>query len=281
MSTTNTSSLPDSELTARIALACAGLSGNRHIGKAVQSARGAHTLVAGIHDGNDAGLPEEVLQRVREFATPASVVVALEATQRREMRILTPTDRDWPAQVAVLRNAAPLLLWCSGRVENLHDLPVAITGAARPSEVGRRATVDVTLGLADKQWTIAATCRPGIDELAMNTMALTRGRAIAVASVAVKVTDKSRALVVSENPPAVPVILGSALRSHALLAAIADKVLITEAQSGSGALRTGIAAHALGRPLGVLDETAPGSEQLRVRYGASVVRNADDVERLR
>lgn len=272
--------LPGSELTARIALAAAGLSGNRHIGETIHRIGSAALVVAHVHDKISDGLPDEITDRVRLCATPEVVAHALEHTRINRMGILTPDDREWPAQLSALGNAEPLLLWLAGDTGNLSELPVAMTGTTRPTNQGREDVVELATRLADAQWVIAATSRPGIDQLALLSAEAVGGRSIVVVPTARLPRSTGHELAVSENPPGAPIMIGGAMRTHALLAALAGKIIVTEAQAGSGAMRTGIAGHALGRPVGVTEDAASGSRRLRREYGAPLVRTLAEVERL-
>ena len=264
--------LPPSELTARIALAAAGLSGNRQISQAIHRHGSATAVVAEAYD-RVGQLPDDLSRRIRELGTPTAVVRALEHTRHARMRILLPDDLEWPSQLRVLGNAAPLLLW-------LPEPPVAITGAARPSDDARQVTVEIATRLADAGWVVAATSRPGVDAQALLAADRVGGSTITIAGAPRALPENGRALLVSENPPGLPLLVGSALRGPVLLAALAGKVLIAEAQIGSGAIRTGVAAHALDRPLGILDIRTGGSRLLRARHGARLVRTLADAERL-
>jgi predicted Rossmann fold nucleotide-binding protein DprA/Smf involved in DNA uptake len=65
-----------------------------------------------------------------------------------------------------------------------------------------------------------------------------------------------------------------------LLAVLAGKVVVVEALDGSGALRTGVVAHAFDRPLGVVASDAGGTRRLIHEYEADVVDTLASVERL-
>lgn len=274
--------LPSAEVCARIAIAAAALGGNRHIGKLIQHSGTAVDVVAAAYDDDPyRDLPLEVAQRLRTLGRPAVVAAVLNATAQMGLQLLMPGDPAWPSQLDALGSAAPVLLWARGDATLLADLPIALTGTARPDPWLREEVLNLATRIADDGWTLATTRRPGVDLLTRDAALAMHGRLISLAPTATTAHDEGE-VVVSENPPLLPVVLGSALRVPILLAALGGKVLVAGAEHGSAALRTGIAAHALARPLGVIDESeAPmGRNRLRDDFGAPVVQTLTQVERL-
>jgi DNA processing protein len=274
--------LPSAEVCARIAIAAAGLSGNRHIGKLIAHYGTAVDVVAIAYDNDPyRDLPLEVAQRLRTLGRPAVVAAVLNATAQMGLQLLMPGDLGWPAQLDALGSAAPALLWVSGDSMLLADLPIALTGTARPDPWLREEVLNLATRIADDGWTLATTRRPGIDLLVRDAALAMHGGLVSLAPTATTAPDEGE-VVVSENPPLLPVVVGSALRVPILLAALGGKVLVAGAQHGSAALRTGIAAHALSRPLGVIPD--PGNSDRRDRlqddFGAPVVQTLAEVERL-
>jgi predicted Rossmann fold nucleotide-binding protein DprA/Smf involved in DNA uptake len=274
--------LPSAEVCARIAIAAAGLGGNRHIGKLIQHYDTAVDVVAIAYDNDPyRDLPLEVAQRLRTLGRPAVVAAVLNATTQMDLQLLIPGDLGWPTPRDALGSAAPVLLWASGDAMLLADLPIALTGTARPDPWLRERVLDLATRIADDGWTLATTRRPGIDQLTRDAALAMNGHLVSLAPTATTARDEGE-VVVSENPPMLPVVLGTALRVPILLAALGGKVLVAGAEHGSGALRTGIAAHALARPLGVIDESEVPArpDRLRDDFGAPVVQTLTQVERL-
>ena len=71
-----TSCLHDNDTIARIALACAGVSGDPTVAVAIQTLGGALRFVAAVHDGRDAvaALSVSTRHRIRQFATVGNVI---------------------------------------------------------------------------------------------------------------------------------------------------------------------------------------------------------------
>jgi predicted Rossmann fold nucleotide-binding protein DprA/Smf involved in DNA uptake len=273
--------LPGQELAALIALACAGLNGHRTIGDAMAKTRSAAKVVADAHDHGTL-LPDNLADGIRRLGTGAVVAKVFEITRLQRMTLLTPDDDLWPIQLSGLGHAEPCILWAAGNPWLLLERPVAITGNIRPTAAAQHDTIELASKVADAGWSVAAINRPGVDQLALLAAGAMDGRTITVANQAhlADRTRPERSLVISENPMGLPTKLGSALRAHMLLAVLADKVVIVEALDGSGALRTGVVAHAFDRPLGVTDSDAGGTRRLINEYGADVVDSLAAVERL-
>jgi predicted Rossmann fold nucleotide-binding protein DprA/Smf involved in DNA uptake len=273
--------LPGQELAARVALACAGLNGHRSIGHAVHKIGSAARVVADTHDHGTL-LPENLADRIRRLGTGALVAQVFELTRLHGMTLLTPDDDLWPAQLSGLGHAEPCILWAAGNPWLLLERPLAITGNIRPTAQAQHDTLELASKVADAGWTVASINRPGVDQLALLAAGAMGGRTIAVSNEAraVDPTRAERSVVVSENPMGLPAKLGSALRAHLLLAVLASKVVVVEALEGSGALRTGVVAHAFDRPLGVTASDAGGTRRLIEEYGAEQVGTLASVERL-
>ena len=269
--------LPHDEIAARVALACAGLNGHRTVGEAIRhigSARGVITQ-ARHHLGP---LPEPIAIRIRQ--TPAALILAtLELTRHHRMRLLTPDTEAWPVQLNELGCAAPTVLWVAGDLTNLAEAPIAITGTSRPTSEDRHLTVELATRLAGEGWTIAATGRAGVDQLVTNAAVAMGGRAMTVSNQARPAHPDSGRVILSENPPGIPLTLAAALRAHMLLGVLGRKTVVIDAEAESGAERTGIVAHALGRPLGSFGDRA-GSKRLILQFAATQVHDAIQVNRL-
>jgi DNA processing protein len=280
MSTFDVTTLPTAEVCARVAIAAAGLGGNRHVGRAIQRRGTATDLVADIYDARS-DLDPETGHRLRRLGAPGVVATILSLTNSLGMRILTPLDGLWPEQLNALGTAAPACLWVAGDPLLLEELPVVVTGTTAPDPWLRHDVLDLTTRIADDGWAIATAARPGVDDLAHRATLAMGGQLITVATTA-RASRHELEVVVSENPPMLPVILASALRTPILLAALGGKVLVAGGVTGSGAHRTGVAAHALARPLGVVGarDRRAGATGLHAEFGARLVDSLAEVERL-
>lgn len=283
------SCLLDEDTTARIALACAGVSGDPTVAIGIDTLGGPVPFVSAVHDGRDhaAPLSNLVRQRIRCFATASRVSAVLQSMSRDGVCAVTPRHVQWPAQLDALRSIAPLVLFTQGDVAVLGAPSVALTGTTDPTADAIHLVIELSTGLADRQWVIAAGTGQGIDQLALRAATAMRGRTITVASLGLHSTAVADGSVaISELPPTVTVTVRGQRRAKHLLAAIATKTIIVEAGISSGALRTAEAAHAMDRAVGVVCGTTgspatAGCNDLVERHGFALVSSITDADRLR
>jgi len=290
-STGTTSHTLDADTIARIALACAGVSGDPTVAVAIDTLGGAGPFVAAVHDGRDAAaaLSPRTRHRVRAFASVARVTAVLESMRQHSIGALSPLHLEWPTQVAALRRAVPVILFTRGDVSTLQSPSIALTGTATPTAFGIHLALELGTGLADRGWGIAAGTGSGIDELALKAGRAMCGRTITVAATSLDDTIHEIGIggvLVSELPPTAVVTVGGQRRAKHLLAALAAKTILLEASKPSGALRTAEAAHALGRPVGVApgpddSDSKAGCRGFAARHGLPFVASIADADRLR
>lgn len=281
----NLVTLPTAEQSASIALACAGLNGHPAIADAVTRAGGALNLLELVHDDPSVvALHPDLIDRIRSCGTPATVARVLEMTRREGLRLVSPTDDDWPSGLRDLGRGAPRVLWVAGARTDGSDRPIGITGGLHPAPATRRRLLEVAVSVLDRGYQVTCALRGGVDETVLNAAVAANGRGLVVAHnprAMVSWRDHPRITVVSENPPASPLGLRSMRRAHSMLAVLAQRVLIVDADRKSPAAHAGVAAAALGRPLAVLAGTvAAGDDRLRREFGAQGIHSGQDLLRL-
>jgi DNA processing protein len=286
----STSLRVDQDTAARVALACAGVSGEVSVHVGIQTLGSAAALVAAVHDDQDAAAPlsPQVRRRIRSLATGDRVARVLQETARHGLGILTPRGELWPGQLGALRGLAPQLLWVQGDPNILLEPSVAITGTASPTNYGIHMGIELATGLAGRGWVVAAGAGSGIEQIALRSADAMKGRSVTVAAASLdKVgTISPLGVAVSELPPTAQLTLRAQRRSKHLLAALASKTIVIEAGVSSGALRTAEAAHAMYRPVGVVQglvmspENA-GCQWLAEEHRMPVVASITDADRLR
>lgn len=279
----------DEDTAARVALACAGVAGEAPVAIAIDASGGAARFVAAVQDGTDAVLPLSNLtrQRIRAFATGSRVAHVLELTCSFGLKLTTPLHDSWPQQLESLGRAAPLILWTRGDTAHLADPSVAVTGTSAPTSYGIHMAIELSTGLAQRGWVIGAGPGSGIDQVALRAALAMNGRGLAVSAASIdRVRAAGEITVISEVPPEVPVTVRSQRRAKQVLAAVTAKTIVVEAGMSSGVLRTAEAAHAIGRPVGVVPglATSPwsaGCHDLVQRHGVRLVTSITDADRLR
>ncbi len=283
-----TSPVLDEDTAARIALAAAGVAGDPFVAAGISMLGGAATFVAAVHDQQDGPIPltAVVRQRIRTLATASRVSSILGETCRLGLSLLTPLNHQWPTQVDSLRGVAPLVLWVRGNIEALGAASVAITGSTAPTPYGIHMTIELATGLASRDWVLVAGTSSGIDQLTVRSADAMKTATITVAPTSLgeqhPVNDLS--VQVSEVPPELGVTIRSQRRSKHLVAAIASKTIIVEAELSSGALRTAEAAQAMSRPVGVVvpggtaSAASTGCRELARQHGVQLVRSTRDAD---
>lgn len=281
----NLVTLPTAEQSANIALACAGVAGHPAIADAITNAGSALELLELINDApENSGLDEDLIERIDRCGTPTAVANALDATRRSGLRLVSRGDQEWPAGLSDLGRAEPRLLWAAGATNDGHNRPIAITGSTHPTPGARRHLLEVTVELLDDGWKVASSFRPGADRLVIDSTIAAKGKALLFAhdpQLLRTWRDHPRITVMSENPPAAPLGMRTAHRAHSMLAVLAQRVLVVDAQISSPPAHTGVAAKALGRPLAILaGSISEGDDYLRHDFGAREIQTAKDLLRL-
>jgi len=284
-----TSETLDTDTTARIALALAGVSGDPGVSVALSAFGGAAAFVAAVHDWEDGAAPlaPTVRNRIRGLATAARVAEALDRSRRMGLSFVTPLRGAWPLQLESLRGIAPVVLWTRGETESLTAPSVAVTGTTDPSAFGVHMGIELATGLASRGWAIAAGAGPGIDDLSRRSAVAMHGRGVTVAGASLERTPEPQPgeVVVSEVPPGCPATVRSQRRAKFLVAAISAKTIVVEAGVSSGALRTAEAAYAMSRPVGVVvgaddDPRSAGCRAFASQHDVEVVASIRDADRL-
>ena len=229
----------------------------------------------------------------------------LDAMAARDGRLLVPEDPDWPAwSLKDLHEAAaedlpdllpPLALWVRG------PLPLVDAGRGWVAVVGSRAATDYGLwvagdwaaGLADAGMTTVSGAALGIDGAAHRGSLVAGGPTVAVLACGLdrpypaahsRLLDRiaGTGAVLTEYPPGTVPGRHRFLVRNRLVAALAIGTLVVEAGARSGARRTALVAHLLGRsvmvvPGPVTSAQSVGCHALARDPETSVVGRVDDV----
>lgn len=288
-SVVTTSCVLDDDTIARIALACAGVSGDPTVAIGIDILGGPAAFLAAVHDGRDrpVALSHLVRQRIRALATAIRVADVLRSMSCNGGRVLTPRDVQWPSQLSALGRSAPLALFAQGDMAVLGLPSVAITGTADPTAHAIHMAIELATGLADRRWVIASGMTQGVDQLSLCAATAMRGRTITVATEGLPDTEVMDGSVgISESPPTNAATVRGRRRAKHLLAAIATKTIVIEAGEPTGALLTAEAAISMNRPIGIvaqtsMKKTAAESIELHLRHSMVRIASVKDADRLR
>lgn len=213
-----------------------------------------------------------------------------------QVREVERDSAQWPTGLNDLQDetGVPSMLWVAG------SLPVgvprvAIVGSRAATREGVRLAAELAKDLAGSGIDIVSGGAFGIDAAA-HWAALQTGRTVAVMPGGLdrlypvahgelfKQISMSGALV-SQYPLGVSPARFRFLERNALIAALADVVVVVEAGMRSGSMNTARRAARLGRPVGAVPgpvdlSTHAGSNTLIHDGAATLIRDADDVREL-
>jgi DNA processing protein len=268
---------PDRALT--VALSALVEPGNRELGQIVRRVGAAAAVDLVRSGGVSAQLVGAVAARLGGPPEPAAVRAfgegLLEDATRLGVRLVCPTDDEWPVQVQDLIRISrgytgvpvdrdtdpPLALWVRGphRLDEALARSVAVVGARAASDYGAYVATDLAQGLAERGWTVVSGGALGIDGAAHRAALAAGGCTVAVLACGVdrpypvshtnlfeQIGDEG--LVISEWPPDSPPYRLRFLIRNRLIAAASAGTVMVEAAIRSGARQTLGRARLLGRP---------------------------------
>jgi DNA processing protein len=226
-----------------------------------------------------------------ETCPPGVVRAELKQGQALGARLLVHGEADYPAALAEVADAPPVL-WVIGDAGLLTRPLVAMVGARNASSLGVRMARRLGFGLSEAGFTVVSGLARGIDAAAHEAALEGQGRTIAVMAGGVDVIypPENAALAgaiaetgcrISEHPPGLePQARHFPLRNR-IVAGLSRAVIVAEAAAKSGSLITAKAALDYGRevmavPGHPFDARASGCNIL-IRDGALLVRGPQDV----
>ena len=231
----------------------------------------------------------------------------LETLRRRDGRLITPEDDEWPGLAfASFRGApvrdrpqgrAPLVLWAIGplRLDEVAERAAAIVGTRACTAYGDHVAADLSAGLAEHDVAIVSGGAYGVDGVAHRAALAADGMTVAVLAGGVDVLYPAghsallhrvgaTGLLVSEYPPGVRPARHRFLTRNRLVAALSGATVVVEAGIRSGAASTAAWARALGRVVcavpGPVTSAASTGCHVLLRAGGELVTRADEVREI-
>jgi DNA processing protein len=222
----------------------------------------------------------------------------LDAWWRDGIRLVIPSDAEWPSQLDVLGDARPWGLWVRGQADLRYAClrSVSVVGTRAATPYGTHVCGELAVSLAEKGWTIVSGGAFGIDGFAHRGAIAVAGTTIAVLACGVDRaypqahaglfrSIREQGAVVSEWPPGrMPTRPGFLVRNR-VIAALSRGTVVVEAAQRSGALNTARHAYEQGRPLmavpgPVTSAQSAGCHEAIREWGAVCVTCARDVMEL-
>ncbi len=236
------------------------------------------------------GLGSVIAERITS-ADRQQAAAYLQRCRQLGIRLLQPSDEAYPASLAAITDAPPLL-HCRGELTPQDQLAIAVVGSRRCSPYGIRQTERMAAALVRAGFTVVSGLARGIDAAAHRGAMKAGGRTIAVLAngveniyppehveLAGQITEQGA--LVSECLLDQTPRRGLFPQRNRVISGLCQGVIIVEATRRSGALHTARHAMEQGREVfavpGPIDSlTSEGCHDL-IRDGVTLVRHLDDV----
>jgi len=279
------------ERLARLALMRISEPGDEELGRQV-AAQGAEAVLAAICHGE---LKSPRLAHYRTRITTISPDHDLAAAKQLDSRFICPGDSEWPTQLDDLGLKRPLGLWVRGESNLRHAVlrSVAVVGTRAATPYGNYVAGELSMGLAERGWTVVSGAAYGIDAAAHRGSLAGNGLTVAVLACALDLCYPrgheallhqiaTAGLLVSEHPFGCPPARFRFLERNRVIAALTRGTVVVEAAYRSGALNTAkhadaLRRHVMGVPGPVTSSTSAGVHTLLRDRGGVLVTDAADV----
>ena len=203
----------------------------------------------------------------------------------REVRQVLAPEPDFPDVLRLIKPPVATL-WVRGRLPEAARPSLAVVGARAASRAGCARAHEMAAMASRRGYTIVSGGALGVDAAAHRGALAAGGPTFAVLGCGVDVVypDRHAALfgeiaasggLLSEFPLGTPPRGRQFPSRNRIVAALAEAVLVVEAQQASGALVTARLARAMRRPL-LAVPGSPGTDRL-VAAGARAVRDGDEL----
>ncbi|MDO8487101.1 MAG: DNA-processing protein DprA [Candidatus Curtissbacteria bacterium] len=196
-------------------------------------------------------------EAIIDFRKKVDPKVYLQTVYERGIKVVSLTDRDYPANLRSVSDAPPVLYF-RGELLPQDDLALGVVGARFATVYGRQVTEKLVFDLVTSGLTIVSGLARGIDSMAHRTALEAGGRTIAVLGCGVDLIyppeNKNLAeeivkhgAIVSEFPLGFPSVPSNFPARNRIISGLSLGVLVTEAAIDSGSLITAGQAAEQGR----------------------------------
>lgn len=219
----------------------------------------------------------------------------LQVAKKNDLKLLLPSDNEWPVEFQDLGVHAPLLIWYRGRRESFQGLErkVGVIGSRNATSYGQRVTADAVSALVEENSAIISGGALGIDSVAHRSTLQSQGLTLAfmagsldclypAANFGLFESIAQRGILLSEMTPGSRPTRWRFLQRNRLIACLSDAVLVTEAGWRSGSINTVNHACELERPVfavpGAITNPASAGCNRLIRDGqASLLLDVQDL----
>lgn len=201
---------------------------------------------------------------------------------------------DDPKYPSILKNIPdpPLGIYVKGKMPSFERGFLAMVGARKCSEYGRRAAKKLAEELTNKGYGIISGLAEGIDSIAHKSTLDAGGFTVAVvangldicypkSNIKLMENIQERGVIISEHPPGTNPIPGFFPARNRIISGLSEGVIIIEAREKSGALITADLALEQGKevfalPGSIFSSTSRGTHRL-IQQGAKLVMEVEDI----
>lgn len=186
----------------------------------------------------------------------------LQLAQKHDLKLLLPSDSEWPNGLHGLGAHSPLLIWYRGNLEHFANLgrKVGVVGSRNATHYGQRITSDLISVLVEEKAAVISGGALGIDAVAHRAALRLNGLTLAfmagsldslypAANFELFDAIGHHGLLLSELSPGSRPTRWRFLQRNRLIAALSDAAVVTEAGWRSGSINTVNHACELSRPV--------------------------------
>jgi len=239
-----------------------------------------------------AGLEPKVVNKFLDQRPRIDPAQELEKVEKRNLKILTWLDPDYPPLLKEIY-APPPLLYYQGQLNLKNEFTLAVVGSRKVSWYGRRLTEELAAQLALAGLTIVSGLALGVDGIAHQAAVDAQAKTIAVLGCGLdqiypranqclaENIIASNGAVISEFPLGLPPLKPNFPQRNRIIAGLSLGVLVTEATLDSGALITARYALEQNRevfavPGSIYQPQSQGTNNL-IKLGAKLVADVNDI----
>lgn len=257
----------------------------------LKSGMAYNSLLEVLHKKYDIEIVNNAVKKTAEAVTRLS--------ERKDIEIITVFDSGYPESLMDMDYNRPPILYIKGDSSILNQAGMAVIGTREPSEKGiSMSKVIVNKIIKEHDFNVISGLAIGCDEIAHKETIANNGKTLAVLPsgfdniVPVKNKELAEEIVinggclVSEYEPDVVVNNSNFIKRDALIATLANTILVIECGIKSGTMHTVKFADKIGRtiaccyPENLTSGNFEGNKYIVENYGGIKIRRATDLQKV-
>lgn len=238
-----------------------------------------------------AGISSEAAQKLLGHMNKTNPSMELEKLNKHHVEILSIFDNKYPSLLKEIYSPPPFL-FVKGKLKDEDKVALAVVGSRKTTDYGRRATTEITEGVAKAGVTIVSGLALGLDTEAHKAALKANGRTIAVLAngldriYPVSNTNLAKEIIengaiISERPFGTPPLRQYFPARNRIISGLSKGILIAEAGERSGTLHTATFAIEQNRQLytvpGPIYNPNSAGPNMLLKQGAKATTCASDI----